>query len=78
MRWNTSKGEVAPVFRDDPGGYDYKLEAFRNVETKAIYRAENLKGEICSDNRVGTLEQIQGSVDMLEMEIKKKDRNLLR
>ena len=38
MRWNTSKGEVAPVFRDDSGGYNYKLEAFRNLETKAIYR----------------------------------------
>ena len=63
MRWNTSKGEVAPVFRDDPGGYNYKLEAFRNIKTKDIYQVENLKEKICSDNRIGTLEQIQGSVD---------------
>ena len=66
MGWNTSKGEVAPVFRDDPGGYNYKLEAFRNVETKAIYRGENLKGEICSENRIGTLVQIKGSVEVIE------------
>lgn len=69
MRWNTSKGEVAPVFRDDPSGYNYKLEAFRNIETKAIYRAENLKGEICSDNRIGTLEHIQGSLEVMERQI---------
>ncbi|MGO5051502.1 plasmid recombination protein [Lachnospiraceae bacterium LCP25S3_G4] len=78
MRWNTSKGEVAPVFRDDPGGYSYKLEAFRNIETKAIYRVENLKDEICSENRIGTLEQIQGSVEVLERQIKKTDKNLRR
>jgi len=73
IRWNTSKGEVAPVFRDDPGGYNYKLEGFRNIETKAIYRAESLKGEICSENRVGTLEQIQGSVEVLEKQLEKKE-----
>lgn len=50
--------EMAPVFRDDHGGYSYKLEAFCNVETKAIYRVENLKGEISSDNRIRTLDQI--------------------
>jgi len=33
MKWNTIMGEVAPVFRDDPDGYSYKLEAFRNIET---------------------------------------------
>ena len=78
MRWNTSKGEVAPVFREDSGGYSYKLEAFRNIETKAIYRVENLKEEICSDNRIGTIEQIKGSVEVLEKQIKKTDRNLRR
>ena len=78
MRWNTSKGEVAPVFRDDPGGYSYKQEAFRNIETKTIYRAENLKGEICSENRIGTLEQIQESVEVLDKQIRKTDRSLRR
>ncbi|MDF2537070.1 MAG: mobilization protein [Herbinix sp.] len=78
MRWNTSKGEVAPVFREDPDGYSYKLEAFRNIETKAIYRVENLKGEISSENRVGTLDQIQGSVEVLEKHIRKPDRDLRR
>lgn len=71
MRWNTSKGEVAPVFRDDSGGYNYKLEAFRNTETKDIYRVDNLIDEICSGNRIGTLEQIQGSVDILENQLER-------
>jgi hypothetical protein len=78
MRWNTSKGEVTPVFRDDPGGYNYKLEGFRNIETKAIYKIENLKEEICSDNRIGTLEQIQGSVKALEKQIAKSEMNFRR
>lgn len=73
MRWNTSKGEIAPVFRDDPDGYSYKLEGFRNIETKAIYRAENLKREICSENRIGSLEQIQESVEVLEIQFEKKE-----
>ena len=75
MRWNTSKGEVAPVFRDDQCGYNYKLEGFRNIETKAIYRAESLKDEICSENRIGTLEQIQGSVEVIERQIRKNNAN---
>lgn len=78
MRWNTSKGEIAQVFRDDSGGYNYKLEAFRNIETKAIYRAESLKGEICSENRIGTLEQIQGSICVLEKQIDNTDRDFRR
>lgn len=75
MRWNSSKGEVAPVFRDDSDGYSYKLEAFRNIETKAIYRAENLNEEICSENRIGTLEQIQGGVEVIERQIVKQVEN---
>lgn len=70
MRWNTSKGEVTPVFRDDPGGYNYKLEAFRNVDTKAIYRAENLKDEICSEKRIGTLDQLAENIDVVEQQMK--------
>jgi hypothetical protein len=72
MRWNTSKGEVAPVFRDDSDGYSYKLEGFRNIETKDIYRVENLKDEIRSGNWIGTLDQIQGSIDFLETQIGKQ------
>jgi hypothetical protein len=65
VRWNTSKGEVVPVFGNDPNGCSYKLEAFRNIETKNIYWVESLKDEICSENQIGTLEQIQGSVEVL-------------
>ena len=75
MRWNTSKGEVAPVFRDDSGGYNYKLEGFRNIETKAIYRAKNLKGEICSENRIGTLEQLVENIETVEVEAIKSQEN---
>ena len=82
MKWKTSIGKVAPVFRDDPDGYSYRLEAFRNIETKAIYGVENMKDEINSENRLGTLEQIQGSIDVLEKQIEKpiddQDRNLQR
>ena len=70
-RANEIRPVLAPVFRDDSGGYNYKLEAFRNVETKAIYTTESIKDEICSDNRIGTLEQIKGSVDVLEKQIRK-------
>lgn len=82
MKWTTSKDEVAPVFRDDPDGHNYKLEGFRNIETKDICRVENLKEEICSENRIGTLEQIQGSVELLEDEYRKRldnqERNFRR
>ncbi len=80
MRWNTSNGEVAPVFRDDSDGYNYKLEAFRNVETKAIYRAESLKDEICSENRIGTLEQLKESIDVIERRSKQifRDKESLK
>lgn|GEM_PF-271595 len=78
MKWNTSVGEVAPVFRDDPDGYSYRLEVFRNVETKAIYKVENLKEEISSENRIGTLEQIQGSIEVLGKHMDKQEYKLER
>lgn len=35
MRWNISKGEVAPVFSDYQNeGYNYRLVAYRNLVTK--------------------------------------------
>ena len=76
MKWNTSIGEVAPVFRDDPDGFSYKLEGFRKVESKVLYRVEKLKDEISSENRIGTLEQIQGSIDVLEKQIIRQMNNL--
>lgn len=78
MRWNTSKGEVDPVFRDDPDRCSYKLETFRIIETKAIYRVDNLKDEICSENRIGTLEQIKARVEVLNKQIEKLHRDLFR
>ena len=70
---------MAPVFRDDPDGYSYKLEGFRNIELKGIYRVENIKDEIQLGNRIGTLDQTQGSIDILETQIGKQmnDTNCL-
>ena len=55
-----------------PDGYSYKLEGFYNIETKEIYRVENIKDEIRSGNWIGTLDQIQGSIVILETRIGKQ------
>ncbi len=34
MRWKTSVGEIAPVFRDTDNGYNYSVCGYMNVETK--------------------------------------------
>lgn len=63
MRWNTSKGEVAPVFCDYKNeGYDYRLKAYMNVVTKKQYSIESIHMEIKAENRVGTLEQLEQGI----------------
>lgn len=63
MRWNTSKGEVAPVFSDYHNeGYNYRLVAYRNLVTKEEYSVESVQGEIKAENRIGTLEQLNQRV----------------
>ena len=56
MRWNTSKGEVAPVFGDTRDGYSYTSLGYMNVETKEIYSKEEVQCEIKGCNRTGGCE----------------------
>lgn len=80
MRWNTSKGEVAPVFSDYHNeGYNYRLVAYRNLVTKEQFSVESIQGEIKAENRIGTLEQLEQEIvykDNLlkEYDIYKKDK----
>ncbi|WP_310602664.1 hypothetical protein [Anaerosporobacter sp.] len=76
MRWNTSKGEVAPVFSDYHNeGYNYRLVAYRNLVTKEQYSVESIEKEITAENRIGTLKQLdQGIIsrDVFVKEIQNK------
>ena len=43
MRWKTSKGDVAPVYRDVSNNGDYyEIKGYVNVESRAAYRVEEL------------------------------------
>lgn len=82
MRWNTSKGEVAPVFSDYHNeGYNYRLVEHRNLVTKEQYSVESIQREIKAENRIRTLEQMEQaliSVDMIfhdQKNIHDKTRN---
>ena len=70
MRWKTSKGDVAPVYRDvlNNGDY-YEIKGYANVESRAAYRVEELQDEIKAENRVGTLEQIEQNIEAVEVQI---------
>lgn len=65
MRWNTSKGEVAPVFGDTRDGYSYTSLGYMNVETKEIYSKEEVQCEIKGCNRTGTVEQMDANVEAM-------------
>ena len=71
MRWKTSKGDVAPVYRDvlNNGDY-YEIKGYANVESKAVYRVEDLQDEIKAENRVGTLGQIEQNIEAVEVQVK--------
>lgn len=79
MRWNTSKGEVAPVFSDYRNeGYDYRIEAYMNVITKEQYSIESVQADIKAENRVGTLEQLEQEIVAIEVLEKETILNLER
>lgn len=81
MRWQTSKGEVAPVFSDYRNeGYEYRLVAYRNLVTKEQYSIESVQEEIKAENRVGTLEQLDEKIINTEkvLDSHKKDINQTR
>lgn len=76
MRWNTSKGEVAPVFSDYQNeGYNYRLVAYRNLVTKEQYSIEEVQEEIRAENRIGTLEQMEQRIVETNELIKKLASN---
>lgn len=69
MKWNTSVGEVAPVFTDKNDGYDYVVCGYVNLETKVQYSREELHAEIKAECRVGTVEQMDANLIALEKDI---------
>ena len=71
MRCKTSKGDVAPVYRDvlHNGDY-YEIKGYANVESRAAYRVEELQDEIKSENRVGTLDQIEQNIEAVEVQVR--------
>lgn len=69
MRWNTSKGEVAPVFGDTRDGYSYTSIGYMNVETKEMYSKEEIQYEIKSYNRTGTVEQMDANVEVMARDL---------
>ena len=76
MRWNTSKGEVAPVFSDYKNeGYDYRLKAYMNIVTKEQYSIASVQEEIKAVNRMGTLENLQQGIEAVELMAKTIQHN---
>lgn len=69
MRWNTSKGEIAPVFGDTRDGYSYTSIGYMNVETKEMYSKEEIQYEIKSYNRTGTVEQMDANVEVMARDL---------
>lgn len=69
MRWNTSKGEVAPVFGDTRDGYSYTPLGYMNVETKEMYSKDEIQYEIKSYNRTGTVEQMDANVEAMARDL---------
>ena len=69
MRWNTSKGEVAPVFIEKSDGYSYSVYGYMNVETKEYYSKETIQWEITASNRTGTVEQMDANIDAMERDL---------
>lgn len=65
--WQTSKGEVVPVYEDYNGrGTDYQLAGFWNVQTEQGIKVSEIRDEITPENRVCTLEQAEVYVKALE------------
>ena len=69
MRWKTSVGEVAPVFRDTDNGYSYSVCGYMNVETKMQYSKEAVQCEICAERRVGTMETLDANIEAMERDL---------
>ncbi len=65
--WQTSKGEVVPVYEDfSKRGTEYKLAGFWNVQTEQAIKVFEIKDEIIAENRICTLEQAEVYVKAVE------------
>ena len=58
--WQTSRGEVVPVYEDfNRRGTDYRLAGFRNVQTEQVIKIFEIRDEIIPENQICTLEQAE-------------------
>ncbi len=65
-RWQTSKGEVSPVFEDSRNeGYYYRLKSYMDIHTRQEYPKELIQPE----NRTGTIEQLAQNVESVEKQV---------
>ena len=75
MRWQTSKGEVSPVFEDNRNeGYYYQLKSYMDIHTshavtRQEYPKELIQPEIKPENRTGTIEQLTQNVEAVEKQV---------
>lgn len=65
--WQTSKGEVVPVYEDfNRRGMEYKLAGFWNVQTEQAIKVSEIKDDITPENRICTPEQAEVYVKAIE------------
>lgn len=69
MRWKTSVGEVAPIFKDTDKGYSYSVCGYVNVETMEQYSKEAVQHEIRADKRVGTVDTLEDNIEAMERDL---------
>lgn len=69
MRWNISKGEVAPVFIEKNSGYSYSVYGYMNVETREYYSKETMQWEIKANNLTGTVEQMDANNEAMARDL---------
>lgn len=69
MRWKTSMGEVAPIFKDTDNGYSYSVCGYVNVETMEQYSKEAVQHEIKADKRVGTVDTLEANIEAMERDL---------
>ncbi|MBQ6993241.1 MAG: plasmid recombination protein [Lachnospiraceae bacterium] len=69
MRWKTSVGEVAPIFKDTDNGYSYSVCGYVNVETMEQYSKEAVQHEIKADKRVGTVDTLEANIEAMERDL---------
>ena len=75
MRWQTSKGEVSPVFEDNRNeGYYYRLKSYMDIHTRQEYPKELIQPE----NRTGTIEQLAQNVEVVEKQVQLMRINMNR